>query len=307
MNSRSIILFLMILFSVKPIYSDNSKNKLVKRNIMILPFININKVEKYNYLGDMLRDALLAELLKTNNYNFVKYEDIKNKIIQLKLTPENLLDESIVKNLAIKLKSDVVVLSRYIIIDESIMIQNKAIDIFTSEIVAASTINGEMGLDIFRIIDASSKDMADKMIKKLKIVEKSYFDQMNEILKKEENLKNKKIYTPILKTGIILTCIGGALLASGLPILIYDLVSYNTTVNSNFYNGPRTKTGYNDYYNSYNIYVGLLSESITSISIGGVLLGIGIPLIIYDKRKNKKVSFNINFDFPSQIYLCFKL
>ena len=72
---------------------------------------------------------------------------------------------------------NVVVIGRYIILENKILVQIEAIDVFTKEVVAITNIEGNLGVDQFRIIDNSSNDMTNKMIKEFPVLEKSNYDQ----------------------------------------------------------------------------------------------------------------------------------
>lgn len=306
--SLSYLVILLFLFISFNFFAQQKEQKtLVKRTILILPFFNINNVEKYNYIGDTLRDALKSELIKTDYYLFINFSDIENTIKKLKYTNEDTIKEVNAKDLAVRLKADVVVIGKFIIIEEKIMIQIEAIDIFKNQTVASTTTKGEIGLDIFRIIEESTKDMAGKMIESLKMVDKTYFDEMNNIIKKEQKLKLKSIFTPLVKTGIILNSIGGGLALIGLPILIYDLAGYSNVVQNKLYNNDRSDAGYQDYLNASYTYIGLFAGSLVAIGVGSIMLIVGIPLIVYDlKKKNRKLSFNIIVGKNLKLELCYK-
>ena len=147
--------------------------------------------------------------------------------------------------------------------------------------------------------------MSRKMSENLKIVDKTYFERMDDILKKEEKLKLKGIFTPRLKAGIIFTATGSGLVAIGLLIYIYDLAGYSNIVTDKLYNNPRTDLGYEDYLNSSYTSIALFSVGLSSFCLGTVLITVGIPLIVYDlKTKNKNVSISIGFENDDIIVSC---
>ncbi len=284
---------------------QNEKKNLLKRTVLMLPFVNINKVSKYDYLAGTISDALKSELLKTGNFQFIGRADADDMMKKMKLAEENLSDEKNIYELSSRLKADVIVTGKYMIIDDKIMIQIEALDVFTKQSAALSTTNGELGLDLFRAIDDSAKDMSGKMADKLKPVDKTYFEQMNSILKKEARLKIEKIFTPTLRSGIILTAVGGGLMTFGLPVFIYDLAGYSSTVTAKQNSNPRTDLGYRDYLNASYTYIALFASSLSSACLGLVLMAVGIPLIVYDlKKKDKKVSLDAGFENGGVVFSC---
>ncbi|MCG8570343.1 MAG: FlgO family outer membrane protein [Spirochaetes bacterium] len=175
-----IIIFLIFILGSVQLYSDD----LVKRTVLILPFYNVNDNKEYEYLSGILRDALRSQLVNTGQYLYTDFSLIDKKIETLGL--KIFINEEKAQKLAMELKSDVIVIGKYTIIEDHILITISAIDIFKNQIVAGSTVTGELGIDVFRVVDESSKDIAQKMNQNIKMVDKSYFDEMMR-LKMSEN------------------------------------------------------------------------------------------------------------------------
>lgn len=302
---KKLLFIILILSFFSSIIIAENQPQLIKRTVLILPFLNKNKVEKYDYLQDTLLDALNSELIRTDQFNFIgptKVEEIlkkENEEIDYYEKTKNSI------NLAIKLKADVVVIGQYIIIEDKIMIQIKAIDVFSEQIAACSNINGELGVDIFRIIVESSKDIANKMVKELKMVDKTYFDEMSKIMNKNNYIGFKKPITPINKAGIALISTGSSLLLIGIPFLIYDLIGNGSVVADKKVLYEKDDIGYNEYMDIYQYFIGLLVGSITGSVIGLTTLIIGIPLIVY--KKKVQLSFNIDYKINNSVDLFLKL
>jgi len=184
------------------------------------------------------------------------------------------------------------------------MIQIKSIDLFTEQIIASTNISGEVGTDIFRLIEVSSKEIALKMAEKLKTVNKTYFDEMikeikEKILSEINNEKKQKTLPAYKKAGIICTSAGGTFFLAGLSIFIYDMTGYSSILREKKALNSEGKIDYSEVYKSYEIFVSLFVIGITLSSLGLTALAAGIPLIVY-KSKNKIVSLNFycskNFD-----------
>ena len=295
---------LLLNFFYANVKSDD-KEELIKRTIAIMPFINKNNVEKYSYLSDTIRNALKSKLLDFDQFQFTNLNEIDDKTLELGYTRESSIEEKNAKDIATQLKADVFITGFYIIIEEKIMMQIDAYDIFTDKTIASSNVKGEVGLDIFRLVDEITFDMAEKLSKKLPKVYRTYFDEMIKVIKEERRFKFKKNFTIQKKTGLGLTIGGGVLLAAGLPIFIYDLAGYADIVKNNLYYNPRTDEGYNDYTRSYYIFTSLLIASIVSMGTGAVLLGVGIPLLVIKFKKKDNVSFNI--EIKDRIYFNIKI
>ncbi|MBN2544251.1 MAG: hypothetical protein JXB50_00550 [Spirochaetes bacterium] len=274
----------LILFGI-----EKKENETIRRTIAILPFYNQNSVEKYDYLSDTIRDSLKAKLVLTESFIITSFSLIDDKIKKYKLTISEAISDKNTKRLAKAVKSDIAVTGKFIIIEDKIMVSIEVIDIFSESIVATSRINGEVGLDLFRIINKVTEDITEKINSKFKKVDSTYFSEMSKALKKQFL---RSIFTPMRVTGITLTASGSCLFITGMPLLIFDLANYSASVRYDKDYGPLTNTGYRTYYDSYWTFVGLLSGSIALASTGLILLSIGIPLIIYDSKR-QKTSFDI--------------
>lgn len=309
--------FLIIVFIKIIIFShlysaekdENTKSSdFIKRTVLILPFLNKNNIIEYDYLSDILNDTLKSELLKTDLFNFTAPALADKKIKESGTTKEELEQVETVKSLALKLQADVFVIGKYVIIENEIMIVIQAYDIFTGQLAVSTNIKGGLGIDLFRVIEDASKDMADKMAEKLQMVKKSYFTEMSRLIRKEKMAQLKERFTPTMKAGIGATTVGGSLFLIGIPLLIYDLAGYSSILKDNLYNNERSEEGYTDYLTASYTSIGLFVSSIVLMGLGITGLGVGIPLIIYDyTRANKKISFNVEVGREINIVFCLKL
>lgn len=313
---KYIYIFILFLFSLNYFFALNENNivkkgsinkrkiSFIKRKILLLPFLNVNNIKKYDYLSATLTETLKAKLLNSESFVLTDTSQLDNKIKQLDYTNESIIEKEYAIKIANQYKSDVVVLGKYIIVNEEIMILISAIDIFTEETVASSSINGDLGVDIFRLIDEVSDNITEKMIKKLPMVKKTYFDEMTKIIRKQHFLDEMNNLTKLNRAGIGFTIAGGILLASGTTILLYDLLGYSKVVEYNLENLPSTKKGYEEYNNSYNALISLLAVGITSMAIGTIGLSIGISFILYKKNRNK-LSFNVEINQDIKFEICY--
>jgi TolB-like protein len=297
--NKSILIVLIITAPLILFSSEKEISKpddsIVKRTIVILPFINKNNVKKFSYIAGSLRDALKAKILESKIFNLISFSATDEKIIKSGYGNDAVIDESNAKDIAVKLKADITITGKYIIIEDNIMIQIDAVDVFTGQTAVSTVFRGDVGLDLFRLIDESTIDLTKKLAQKFKKVDRSYFTEMSKLIQKEEMLK---IFTPQVKSGIALCSGGGLLFFAGLPVMIFDLAYYYNIYNNNLYYIPRTDQGYNDYVYSYNTFFGLLAFSLTSVCLGMVLAGVGIPLIAY---KKKEVNVGLNIELGKEL------
>ena len=284
---KKIITILLLFINI---FTFSLEKKVIKRKILILPFQNINNVNKYQFLSTSLRDALNAELLTSDLYSILSFAEISNEINVLGLNELEATDEINANKVALKMKADVIIIGTYIIIEDKIKVQMKAIDAHEKQTVISINMQGDVDLDIFRIIDVSVKDMAKRMYEKLPPITDDYFIQQRRLLR-------QKYLTPKVKVGIGLTAGGAVFVLAGLPIFIYDVAGYSSIVKDNLYNNPRTAVGYQEYLKTSYTHIALLAVSLSTTGVGLVLIAIGVPLIVYDLvqlRKKMSVSIEIN-------------
>jgi len=288
------------------------KDEKIKRTIAILPIANQNNVAEYNYLVYTIRDALKAQLLQTDQFLFSSFSEIDNELTRMNIKDQAMIGEENAKAVALKVKADVVVIGKFVVIADKIMIQMEAFDIFINQSVASASIRGEIGLDIFRIVDDVSVSMADKMAKKLTMVEKTYFDEMlktqEEFIRKKRKLERQLSFrlTKMNTAGLALTVTGGVLIASGIVLIVYDLGFYMDKVKEYHEYGITDSSQYDEYLTVYKTHIALFSAGLTSLILGVVTAAAGIPLLIY-KDKNKKVSLDLFYNKGVNAAFCFML
>ncbi|MBN2546781.1 MAG: hypothetical protein JXB50_13355, partial [Spirochaetes bacterium] len=184
-----------------------------------------------------------------------------------------------------KLKADIVIIGKYVIIEDKIMIQLNAIDVFTGVTAISIVVNGDTGLDIFKLVDESTVNMTNELTKKFQQVKKTYFTEMTKAIKKERMMN---FFTPRVRTGFVLSVTGSTLFISGIVLLVYHFATYNTMPAVKFNNNDISYVGYDDYRASYYTNIALFCLGVIGTSIGGILTSIGIPLIAYKKKVGDK-------------------
>jgi len=306
-----IICFLTTLFihSIEKKNNQNQKNQeLIKRTVLILPFLNNNNIEKYDFLSNTIMDALRANLINTGEFNLSNPVKLNEEIEKIGFSKENMVKLPNALSIAKYLESDIVVTGKYIVIEEKIMIQFEAIDVFTGEYALINSVTGELGINLLKLIDDISKDMANKMALKFPKVERSYFIEMSKIFNKENNKNNnvKINFSVTNKIGLGLTISGGVFILSGLTLLIYDLTGYSNILKNNINYYENNKISYKEYNNSYYTFIGLFCSGIVVSAIGLIFTATGIPLIIYE-NKNKQISINFDIQNSIKIYMRFKI
>jgi hypothetical protein len=157
-------IFLLLIFTLCLVFKFFPEEvNTISRSILVLPFFNEDKKNKdFNYLSDVLKDSLISKLQTANQFIFIDNIDIKNKAKSMGYNMEELIDESKSIKLALELKADVLVLGKYVVLENKVLMYARAYDLLDYQDVVSS-VDGDAGIDIFNLVDELSKDLARKM------------------------------------------------------------------------------------------------------------------------------------------------
>ena len=294
--SKKLSVFILLVISFLSYSNEISEFK--KNMILIFPFINKTKIEKYDYLKDTILNALNSELKGTDKFGFI---DPSKLNVFIKSTDYfTYPSESI--DFAHKLNVNIAVFGQFVIIDNQINIQINVIDVLSKQIIVCLNVNGKLGTDIFRVIDESVKDITEEItegIEHLKTIDNKRIFNLNE-KKTTENI----VLSGMNISGLAVFSAGSVFSLAGLILLIYDFASYKDILIAKRDEYLNTEGMSNDeYLNSYDTFIGLFSAGLTCTIIGIIMLSIGIPLFVYKKKSmvmnftldNEKISFYIKY------------
>jgi TolB-like protein len=302
------LIYAVILITCMPIlavYSVDNDN-MIKRNVLVVPFVNSSNDQDYNYLKETIIDAVKANLMNTNRFNLSNPVEINNMMRKMKIDNEKILEPSNAIKLAGLVKADIVVIGKYLAIDEKIMIQIQAIDVFTGETGIIMNEQGSLGINLLKLIDMVSKDLSIKMSLKFPEVDRTYFTEMTRIMNEKNRIKFN--FTAQTASGMALCISGSLMLTSGLTLLIYDLTGYSVIKQADYDNYKITfaQVDFQRSLDSYNVFIGMFVAGVILSSSGLIMAAISIPLLVY-KKKIAKVSMNLGFYPEFGLSISYKL
>lgn len=190
------IFILLIVFLI--ISAAKKEEKVINRTIMIMPVYNLKKSVEFEYLTDVIRDAIRAKLDQKNLFNFIDYNEIDEGIKKMKLKDADLINEKKVTDIALSFGADVIILSKYAIEGENIMIISQAYDMLYQQISVVSSVTGSTGVEIFNNIEKLTDDMSQKMAGKFTKIERVVLEQLilkqygQQMLKTFQDAKNQE-------------------------------------------------------------------------------------------------------------------
>ena len=173
---KLLILLLICIFII--ISADKKDNNTINRTIMVMPIYNLKSNSEYDYLTDVIRDTIRAKLDQKNLFNFIDFSEIDQSIKKNKLKDSDYIDAKKSTEIALSFGADVIVLTKYAIEGENILIISQAYDMLYQETSVVSSVTGSTGIEIFNNIEKLTDDMADKMAGKFKKIERVVLEKL---------------------------------------------------------------------------------------------------------------------------------
>jgi TolB-like protein len=268
---KKIIIFTLILLSqISALSADESETTFAKRRILILPFVNKNKIAEYDYLSVVLMDSIRSELSGTDKYEFANYTPTEEELKDKYKKPDY-ADIKTAKYIATKLMSDIVVTGQYVIFGKKILILVHIIDLLSGELVGITKVEGNTGVGIFFAVNDAVNVVSEKIRVNLQdLDQKKYIETIN--------MNYKFLLTPIRKTGLGLIIAGGISLSIGFVLLSFPVKMQNPNISSD----------------AKFVFFPNLITSLYLISLGVMSIFIGIPLLTVTIKKNIELSINLN-------------
>lgn len=270
---KKVLVIVTISLLCSNIFALNIK-QFEKRTVSILPVYNLSHDDEYDYLSDMLYDALRSALVSTDNFTIKDQRETLVVLDDNEVAFDKFHWESKIIEIGDTLDSNVVVYGFFLVRNDMISIYFNAIDMFGKKSAVTIEKSIDTGLAMLDGINKTAGEMAGFMTKKLMPYK-------------------KKLFTPFNMAGMSLTIAGGTLFLVGLPILIYDLTGYKVLLDEKL--DTSLPGAYEEYKQMHNTYVGLFAFSLTFLIVGVALPAAGIPLLVY-KGNKKKVALQARYN-----------
>ncbi len=172
-------IFIIILISLFFIISaKKNDDKTISRTILIMPIYNLKSSTEYDYLTGVIRDTIRAKLDQKNLFNFIDFSEIDQSIKKSKIKNSDFIDPKKTTEIALTFGADVIVLTKYAIEGENIIIISQAYDMLYQKISVVSSKTGSTGIEIFNNIENLTNDMANKMAGEFKKIERVVLEDL---------------------------------------------------------------------------------------------------------------------------------
>lgn len=264
----------MLLFHLTILHSQNS----IK--IAIIPLFNIDVTRDYDYLEPNIYDHLYKEILNSKHFKIMDRESVIETLRANNFDYDKLMFDLDQENIKSILNTYVNVTGFYKIKDGVITLYLKG---FAKNKDLVDSINFEIKEDL-------DKDMNKFFIDSSKIMTNLLIDKyiknlpVKDIVLNRSSKKDKTTSFNYRDANIgarVMLPIGGVLAATGLTLLLYDLIGITPMISS-----PKKFSSYSEYEKSYNMFLGLYISGLSTMNLGFDLALISIPFFIYKRNLN---------------------
>ncbi|HPY88906.1 MAG TPA: hypothetical protein PLG34_13095, partial [Spirochaetota bacterium] len=271
---RYILSIVLLLFHLTILHSQNS----IK--IAIIPLFNIDVTRDYDYLEPNIYDHLYKEILNSKHFKIMDRESVIETLRANNFDYDKLMFDLDQENIKSILNTYVNVTGFYKIKDGVITLYLKG---FAKNKDLVDSINFEIKEDL-------DKDMNKFFIDSSKIMTNLLIDKyiknlpVKDIVLNRSSKKDKTTSFNYRDANIgarVMLPIGGVLAATGLTLLLYDLIGITPMISS-----PKKFSSYSEYEKSYNMFLGLYISGLSTMNLGFDLALISIPFFIYKRNLN---------------------
>lgn len=144
----------------------------VNRKVLVLDFVNQNKMESADYLSGSIAEAMIDPLDKTGNFQTLNRDGGSQAAATLKIEKEKFYNEANATEIGKAGGAEVVVIGNFVAIGNKIQIQAKAVDVLSGRVKVSKSVNGKLDATIFDTITQLCDSMAQKMKSELPPISK---------------------------------------------------------------------------------------------------------------------------------------
>jgi len=196
--------------------------------IAIVDFRNTGQDDELDYLENTIPEAIITRMAKTGRMEIVERSRLQEALKEMELGMTGIVDEQTAVELGRAVGANAILLGSFVSIGELIRINARLIDVKTSRIIKAESVQGRVGEEIFDLMDQMAESMQAQLVGE---AEQTVQVQPIPISKKEEKQVSKG--RPFYKAWWFWTVIGVGV-AGGVAAMVLaegDEEEKNATVN----------------------------------------------------------------------------
>jgi TolB-like protein len=157
-----ITLTLILLLSVSS-YAQIGQQK---ASIAIVDFQNTSSNQRLDYLQQAIPEALTTRLAESGNLNIVERSRLDDAIKEMKLGMVGLVDQNEAAEIGKAVGANAIMVGSFLEISNVIRLNARLIDVQTSQVLIAKTVQGQVGAEIFNLMDGLAKSIEEQLIGK---------------------------------------------------------------------------------------------------------------------------------------------
>ena len=207
----SILLITGVVFS-----QDNSKI-----TIAIMDFQNTSGNHELDYLQKAIPEMLITNLAKSGKLNIVERGRLQDAIREMELGMTGIVDQSKAAELGRAVGANAIIVGSYLEISHMIRINARLIDVKTSKVLKAESVQGRSGKEIFDLMDKLAQSIENQLLgktQKQKVAKQKPTPQPTVATQKPAPRHVPPSKTPTVekkKSNTMLYILGGAILIGG--------------------------------------------------------------------------------------------
>jgi len=121
--------------------------------IAIVDFRNTSKENSLDYLEKTIPESIITKLGKSGRTEIVERTRLQDALKEMELSSTGIIDEQSAVELGRAVGAEAILVGSYVSIEEIIRINARLIDVRTGRIIKAETVQGNVGKEIFGLMD----------------------------------------------------------------------------------------------------------------------------------------------------------
>lgn len=158
-----IILCLLISLLSFTLYAQPGQQKIT---IAIMDFQNTSGKSNLDYLQQAIPEALITRLAESGNLNIVERTRLEDTLQEMKLGMVGLVDQDKAAEIGKAVGANAIMVGSFLEISNVIRLNARLINVQTSKVVTAKTIQGQSGTQIFNLMDDLAIAIEDQLLGK---------------------------------------------------------------------------------------------------------------------------------------------
>lgn len=160
---KKFILPMLLLLLTISAYAQTGQQKV---SIAIMDFQNTSGKANLDYLQQAIPEALITRLAESGELNIVERTRLVDAIEEMKLGMTGVVDQDAAAQIGKAVGANAILVGSFIEISYVIRLNARLIDVQTSKVITAKTVQGRVGAEIFNLMDGLAKSIEEQLVGK---------------------------------------------------------------------------------------------------------------------------------------------